>query len=168
MNNALATAATAFGQTLNELGFSGNEAELGDAQELGRRGALLAVSDVIWRRQLGPLLDSRQVRELLGGVTRQAVSDLAKRGRWLALPDSRGRLRFPAFQFTQTGRPLSQLSDILQIFAPAEVSPYTVASWFMTPQSLLDDTTPAQWLGEGRDLKLAIEAARRTAARLGQ
>jgi hypothetical protein len=106
MNNVLSTAATAFEQTLHDLGFSGDEAELGDAAEFGRRGALLAVSDVVWRRRLGPLLDSRQVRALLGGTTRQAVSDLAKRGRLLALPDERGRLRFPAFQFSRAGRPL--------------------------------------------------------------
>jgi hypothetical protein len=168
MNSALTTAATAFEQALHDLGFSGDEAELGDAAELGRRGALLAVSDVVWRRRLGFMLDSRQVRELLGGTTRQAVSDLAKRGRLLAVPDERRRLRFPAFQFSRPGRPLPGLADILRIFAPAEVSPYTVASWFVTPQALLDDTPPAQWLAEGRDPTLAIEAARRTAARLAQ
>jgi hypothetical protein len=168
MNNALATAATAFEQALYDLGFSGDEAELGDAAELGRRGALLAVSEVVWRRRLGPLLDSRQVRELLGGMTRQAVSDLAKRGRLLALPDERECLRFPAFQFGRVGRPLLGVAEIRRIFAPAEISPYTVASWFVTPQPLLDDTPPAQWLADGRDPTLAIEAARRTAARLAR
>jgi hypothetical protein len=168
MNSAIATAATAFEQTLHDLGFSGNEVELGDAEELGRRGALLAVSDIVWRQRLGTLLDSRQVRVLLGGKTRQAVSDLAKRGRLLALPDERGRLRFPAFQFTGAGRPLLALADILAVFAPAEVSPYTVASWFVTPQALLEDASPAHWLAGGRDPGLAIEAARRTAARLSR
>jgi hypothetical protein len=60
------------------------------------------------------------------------------------------------------------LADILRTFAPAEVSPYTLASWFVTPQPLLDDTPPAQWLAEGSDPALAIEAARRTAAHLAQ
>jgi len=168
MTHALATAATAFEQTLHDLGFSGDEPELGDAAELGKRGALLAVSDVVWKRHLGPMLDCKQVQMMLGGCTRQAISDLAKRKRLLALPDAKGRLRFPSFQFTSTGRPLACLADILELFAMADVNPYTFASWFVTPQPMLAGESPVCWLRSGRDVSVVVEAARRTASRLGQ
>lgn len=168
MGHALATAATAFEQTLHDLGFSGDEAELGDAVELGTRGALLAVSDLVWKRHLGPLLDCKQVQMMLGGRTRQAVSDLAKRKRLLALPDAKGRLRFSSFQFTSTGRPLPGLADILELLAAADVNPYTMASWFVTPQPALNGESPVDWLRSGRDVSVVVEAARRSASRLGQ
>jgi hypothetical protein len=43
-----------------------------------------------------------------------------------------------------------------------------MAPWSVMPQSLLDDSALAEWLGEGRDPKLVIEAARHSAARLAQ
>jgi hypothetical protein len=168
MTPALETAATAFQETLHQLGFSGTEAELGDATALGRRGALLAVSNLVWRRRLGPLLDSHQVRILLNACTRQAISDFVKRHRLLALPDERGRLLFPSFQFSAEGRPVPHLAEIIALFVAAEVTPYTTASWFVTPQSALDGATPAEWLRSGQNVETVVEAARRATARLGQ
>ncbi|MBI4493771.1 MAG: hypothetical protein HY690_13345 [Chloroflexi bacterium] len=168
MAGSLATAATAFEATLQELGFSGVEGELGDPVALGRRAALLVAAEAAWRRHLGPLLDTRQVQELLGVRTRQAVNDLAKRRRLLALPTQKRRLRFPAFQFTGEGRPYPVLPAILDTFAGAVASPHTIASWFVTPQPLLEGETPARWLQQGRDPEAVKEAARRSAARLRQ
>lgn len=168
MAGSLAAAAAAFEETLEELGFSEAEEELGDPAELGRRAALLVAADAFWRRHLGPLLDGKQVQRLLGVRTRQAVHDLVRRRRLLGLPAEKGRLAFPAFQFTAAGRPHAALPDILELFAGAVVSPYTVASWFVTPQPLLEGETPAHWLQLGRDPELAREAARRSAARLAQ
>ena len=74
-----AEAAAAFQQTLERFGFATSKAALGDPVDLGRRAALLAVADRIWRRQIGPLLDGRDVQRLLKVGTRQAVSDLVKR-----------------------------------------------------------------------------------------
>lgn len=164
--NRLATAAASFEQALAELGITGDEEELGDPAELGRRAAVLAASDVVWRKHLGPSYSSRQVRELLRIGSRQAVSDLVKRHRLLALPTRDGRLAFPAFQFTASGRPLPGLPPILSVFADAVESPYTVASWFVTAEPLLEGKTPAEWLREHGSAELAAEAAARYAERL--
>jgi hypothetical protein len=145
---------------------AGSGGGLGDPRELGERAALLAVAEMAWSRHLGALLDSHQVQALLGVGTRQAVSDRARRGGLLALPTTSGRVYFPAFQFGPGGRPHPALPKVLAVFAQAEVGPWTVASWFRTPQALLDDTAPADWMGQGKDEERLLEAARRTAAKL--
>ena len=162
---ALAEAAKTFEETLDELGITGNESEV-DPSALGRRAALLAASDLVWHNHLGPLYSSKQVRDVMGRGTRQSVSELAKRGRLLALPEADGRLAFPAFQFTQTGERLPELEGILEIFAGAVETPYTIASWFVTPEVRLDGKTPAAWLRAGRSADPVLEAATRYAERL--
>ncbi|TML53239.1 MAG: hypothetical protein E6G21_03300 [Actinobacteria bacterium] len=72
---ALAEAAKTFEQTLGELGITGDEREV-DPSALGRRAALLAASDLVWHKHLGPLYSSKQVRDVMGRGTRQSVSEL--------------------------------------------------------------------------------------------
>jgi hypothetical protein len=141
------------------------EGALGDPRELGERAALLALAESAWRQHLGALLDAHEVQTLLHVGTRQAVSDRARRGGILALPTSAGRVYYPAFQFGPGGRPFPAVPRVLSIFARAEASPWTVASWFRTPQELLEGLTPAAWLGHGRSEERLLEAARRAAAR---
>jgi hypothetical protein len=162
----LTAAARSFERTLTQLGITGEEAELEDLPALGRRAALLAASDLVWHKHLGPLYTSKQVRDLMGHGTRQSVSDLAKRRRLLALPQSDGRLAFPAFQFTAGGQRLRGLERILEAFDGAIETPYSVASWFVTPEPALEQRTPAEWLRGGRSEARALEAARRYAERL--
>jgi hypothetical protein len=168
MARGTAEAAAAFQQTLERFGLAAGEAGLGDPVDLGRRAGLLAVADRIWRRQIGPLLDGRDVQRLLKVGSRQAVSDLLKRRRLLALPTAEGSLAYPAFQFTRAGRPDPALPRILELFAKAAVDAHTIASWFTTPQSVLRRSTPAEWLKQRGDPSAVIEAARRTASRLGR
>lgn len=163
---SLAAAAKSFQKTLSELGITGDEEELEDLPALGRRAALLAASDIIWRKHLGPIYTSKEVRELMGRGSRQSVSELVKRRRLLGLPQRDGRLGFPAFQFIPGGRRLPGLEAILETFEGAVKTPYTIASWFMTPEPLLEDATPAEWLRTGRDEALAVKAAWRYAERL--
>jgi hypothetical protein len=75
MSSALDTAASAFWDALQDLGLAEGDSNLGDAAAFGRRAALLAAADLLWRRHLGTLLSTREVQQLLGGCTRQAVSD---------------------------------------------------------------------------------------------
>src|SRR5262249_42767181 len=165
MTAALAEAAKTFEQTLEELGITGREREV-NAAALGRRAALLAASDVVWHKHLGPMYSSKQVREVMGRGTRQSVSELAKRGRLLALPEEDGRLAFPAFQCGRTGERLPGLERLLEIFDGAVETPYTVASWFVTPEPRLQGKTPAAWLRAGRPVEPTLEAATRYAQRL--
>ena len=112
------------------------------------------------------MYSSKQVREVMGRGTRQSVSELAKRGRLLALPEEDGRLAFPGFQFGRTGKRLPALERILEIFNGAVETPYTVASWFVTAEPRLQGKTPAAWLRAGRPTEPALEAATRYAQRL--
>jgi hypothetical protein len=141
------------------------EPSLGDPSDLGERAALLVVAQSSWRSHLGTLFDTAEVQALLGVGTRQAVSDRARRGGLLMLPTADGRRHYPAFQFGPTGQPFPVLPRLLAAFAEADVSPYTIASWFRTPQPLLGSDTPARWMGEGKPDEPLLEAARRTAAR---
>lgn len=162
----LTEAAESFEQTLAELGVGEGETEVEDPAALGRRAALLAASDVLWQRHLGPLYSTKHVRELMGIGSRQAISERVKRRRLLAVPGSGGQPLFPAFQFTGAGRPLPTLGAILDVFRGAAASPYTVASWFVTPEPLLDEKAPAAWLREGGAADRALQAAARYAERL--
>jgi hypothetical protein len=166
--NQSAAAAQSFEETLVALGLGEGETELDDPAALGRRAALLAASDVLWERHLGPLLSTKQVRELMGIGSRQAISERVKRRRLLAVPGRDGNPVFPAFQFTGAGRPLPALGAILDIFRDAAASPYTVSSWFVTPEPLLDEEAPAAWLREAGAPDLALEAATRYGERLRQ
>jgi hypothetical protein len=150
-------AAQAFAKTLKELGVKASEA----TPAFGRRAALDAVAGRIWDDHLGPMLESREVQELLG-VTRQAVSDFRKRRRMLGLPRGDGRIRFPAFQFHR-GKIRPEIAAVLIAFKDAKIGDYTQASWFRSPQSLLGNKTPAEWLERGGDRELLLEAARRAA-----
>ena len=119
-------AAVAFEETLAELGVDELDPEMGDARSLGRKGALLAVAGTVWRRHLGPLLNTKQVAELLGVGTRQAVNDRVRRHRILALPADGRELAYPAFQFNERGEPYPALALVLEAFAAARLSPHTI------------------------------------------
>jgi hypothetical protein len=163
---ALDTAAASFKATLRELGLSGDEPELGDIARLGQRAALTAAAGALWQRQLGPLLEMRQAQELLAVGSRQAVHDLIQRHRLLALSTRDRRTLVPLFQFNDTGRPYEAISPILRIFAEAEATGWTVASWFTTPSPDLDAETPMAWIKAHRDLETVLDAARAAAAPL--
>jgi len=163
MSHATVIAARAFERTLEELEQQENAPGFDDPATLGRRAALLATAEAVWGRHLGPLFDVEQVKTVLAVGSRQAVSDLAKRGRLLALDASGGRKLYPAFQFGPEGRPYPELAEVLATFAGV-VTPYTVASWLVSPQDLLEGETPATWMRARRDPERLHEAARRAAA----
>ena len=92
------------------------------------------LSDPVWERHLGPMYDAEQAKSALGVSNRQAVSDLAKRGRLLAV-DAAGGKRYPAFQFGKGGRPYLDLVAILKCFTGVVENPYTIASWLVSPNT---------------------------------
>jgi hypothetical protein len=161
-----AEAAESFAQTLAELGVGEGDSAVEDPAALGRRAALLAASDVLWERHLGPMYSTRQVRELMHIGSRQAISERVKRRRLLSVPGPDINPAFPAFQFTPGGRTLPGLGAILDAFGDAASSPYTIASWFVTPDPQLEGKAPAAWLREGGASERAVRAAERYAERL--
>ncbi len=155
-------AASAYKRELDAIGV-----ELEDAEEAGRRAALITASDQVWRDQLGPLYSTRQVSVLMGN-SKQAVSELARRKRILALSSRRGPPLFPAFQFGRDGRPLPGIPQVIAILAPVVATPFTIASFLSTAQAALEGQTPARWLKRRRPLEPVLASARRQAARLSR
>lgn len=138
-----------------------------DAAEVGRRAALLVGGATAWRDHLGGLLDLRQVMDLLGVTTRQAVYDLVARHRLLGLARQGGGMAFPAFQFSaDSGRPYDVVPSVLQEFAAAEADPYTVATWLVTAQEDLDGRSPESLLLDPAAAEQIRTAAKRAASRL--
>ena len=94
------------------MAFVENAGELLNGQELSvedaRRAGMLAAAGAAWENELGPLLTSAQVRELLGNVSRQRVDELLRSRRLIGMSDRSGRRRFPLFQF-RDGRPIETL-----------------------------------------------------------
>jgi hypothetical protein len=164
--SAASIAAQAFEETLERLRLPEDVPDFEDPAALGRRAALVAVAESAWRQALGPLFDTEEARMVLGVRSRQAVHDLAARGRLLSLPTRDGRKLYPAVQFGNQGRPFPELPEILRAFEGKAESPYTVASWLVSPQILLEGETPVAWLRSGRDAALVVEAAHRSASAL--
>lgn len=162
---AAAAAAAAFQETLES--FDLPRSEVPDPEGLGRLGALLVVADIAWKERLGPLLDGKQAQELLAVKTRQALHDLVKRRRLLAVPWG-NEMRYPVFQFASTGRPHDVMPRLLQIFADADVPALMVGSWCTSEQRALDGARPSEWMARGRDPERLLDAARRSAARLAR
>jgi hypothetical protein len=151
-------AAQAFDETLHRLGI--DEGEL-DAESLGRRAALLVASELLWEREIGPSLKTRDVEALLG-CTRQAISERVRRHRLLALPLDDG-YEFPAFQFGSDGAPLEGLPEILQQLLPLATTPYTIASWLAAPEAELAGAAPIEALRRGN-----VEAAQTVASHFAE
>jgi hypothetical protein len=166
--SAVVMAAKSFEETLERLQLPQDAPELRDPVALGRRAALRAVAETAWGQVLGLLYDVEQTKTVLGVTSRQAVHDLAKRKRLLVLGASGGRKVYPAFQFDTTGRPYPEIPGILRAFEGAVQTSHTIASWFVTPQDVLEGETPASWIRARRDPDSLFESARRAAARLAQ
>lgn len=132
-----------------------------------RRAGMLAAAAQAWEGELGPVLSSAQVRELLGDVSRQRVDELLRARRLIGLRDSAGRRQFPAFQF-HDGRPLEPLAAAYWTLLDAPLSEWSAASWCVSPDEALDGQTPAQWARDGRDPDRLARIARQDAARLAQ
>jgi hypothetical protein len=155
-------AVTAFAATVREV--------LGDrplSVEAARRAALVAAASEVWSDELGPLLSSSQVRELLGAVSRQRVAELLRGRRLIGLRDSGGRRRFPGFQFAD-GRPVESLIAAFWAVADGAVDEWTAAAWCVAPDAALDGRSPAQWAVLGGDPDRLARVARQDAARLAQ
>lgn len=162
-----AKALQAFQDTLEQLDLPEAQlAEPGVQEQLGRRAALLATSELTWDDHLGPMYEWSEVAALLGTVgTRQGIHDLARRKRLLALPTKGGKLLYPAFQFSG-GRTPTSLHELLEALDSSQASAWTQASWFVTPQNELDGETPAAFVGRDAIDERVMDAARRAAARL--
>ncbi len=135
-----------------------------DPVRTGREAALEAMAGSLWNDELGPFYDSDGVRHLLGGVSKQAVSDRVHRHRLLALRTGSRQLVYPTFQFD--GRAVVKgLADVLTIVAPDDVEAWYTASWLTSPDPALGGLSPMRALQAGHDSEVE-EAARELAGSL--
>jgi hypothetical protein len=135
--------------------------------ELGRQAARLATAPLQWAAAVGDRWDTTRTTSFLR-VSRQALYKRIQNGTVLALP-GRGTSWFPVWQFdpdTQLVRHV--VGKIIGAFRQADdqVSPLVIAAWATAPNRLLEETTPAQWITEGRNgSDNPVVAAARRAAR---
>lgn len=109
-------------------------------------------------------LSTSQVATMTGRSSSR-VRHLASERRLYTLPvDRRSGLLFPAWQFTESGRPLPGLAATLAAL-PQTLHPLQVAGFFTTPTIELSldgelPLSPVQWLREGGD-EAAVSALAR-------
>jgi hypothetical protein len=153
------------------IAFVENAGELLNGKELSvedaRRAGMLAAASAAWEHELGPLLTSAQVRELLGNVSRQRVDELLRSRRLIGMSDRSGRRRFPLFQF-RDGRPTETLVAAYWTVADGGADEWTAASWCVAPHPALDGSSPVQWSKSDGDAELLVRVARQDAARFAQ
>lgn len=129
--------------------------------------AALPEFDGPWGPAIGPVYRTDQLRALLGGVSRQALSDRVKRSTLLALKTRDGITVYPAWQFSE-GQVLPGLGEVLKLFAADEhgevVDAWTLASWLRTGLDELEGDSVSDRLRAG-ELEPALAAARTAAAR---
>lgn len=118
----------------------------------------------VWEDELGPVYDAEGVAQLLGGetpVSRQAVS----KRRLVVLKTGSGRVVYPAFQFDESGSVVDGVADVVKLVEPTDLSHWTLASWFVSPDVDLDGTQPIAALRAGGK-EAVLEVVRRWAVAL--
>lgn len=147
----------------------GDLPELEDPESLGRAAALTLARPGLWEEQLGPLLTGAQARGLLGGISREALSQRVRRGTLLALRDERGRVRYPLVQFDEEeGAVRGEIPTLVRAFRERELSGWELAAFLTTAQPELGNDSPAGWMRAGGEPELLLAVAREAAERLSR
>lgn len=155
----------AFRQQLRALLGQGVQLDAGP-EDAGRRAAASLAVGQRWADDVGPFHDTDGVRAVLGGVTKQAVSDRVRRGALLALPlasDGSGRTRlvYPVWQFDLLDR-LREVLPAAGYDVDRPTTAWTIATWLTTDDPRLEHLTPVAMLRAGHTqpvLRLAGEVA---------
>jgi hypothetical protein len=100
-------------------------------------------------------LRGEQVRELLGGISRQALHQRVRAGRLLALHQANASW-FPRWQFDAAGRPRAELKELLALL-PRDVM--AADRLMRAPVDELGGRSPAELLEAG-ETDLAVHYAR--------
>ncbi len=116
-----------------------------------------------WAEAFDGFYTAETVAELLGGVSRQAVS---KRADLLALRTGRGRVVYPRMQFRRS-RPAPGMATMLATVPEPVMDRWTLAGWLAAENLQLDGQRPVDALHDGhtdRVIELATALAARNAA----
>lgn len=98
--------------------------------------------------RLGAFYTTDRVRKILGGISRQAVSQRAKSNRLLRVTTADGEKLFPAFQFKDHDV-VPGLQDLLKVLLDSGVDGWTVAYWLTARIGQLGEATALEVLESG-------------------
>jgi len=113
------------------------------------------------RRQLieqsGGLLTTTQVAKLLN-LTNQAVLKRADQNKLVDITQERRGHYFPAFQFTQEGKVVAGIPEVLSELAKGSHAGWAAVTFFVSGNERLDGRTPLEVLKAG-DVAAVVRAA---------
>jgi hypothetical protein len=159
---ALDEAALVIAETLSELLPEGRV-----TAEVAEHAARLAASETAWRAHLDLDLDTPAMARLLG-MSKQAVAKQLAEHRLIGLRTREGGWLLPAWQVID-GRPSPALSEAFwSQVEQGGTSPWTVASWCVTPHPELDGLSPVRWTAQHKDPESLLLTARRDASVFAQ
>lgn len=93
------------------------------------------------------------------GITLEAVDELVRERRLLALTSSSGTLEYPTFQFGPTGELLPYLAEVLELVDPDGLDGLGSALWLNRRAERFGGLTPVQKLRAGGAVEV-LDAAR--------
>ncbi|MDV2981619.1 UNVERIFIED_CONTAM: hypothetical protein Q9R71_31040 [Actinomycetes bacterium ARC8] len=111
--------------------------------------------------RVGPFYDTAGLTSWLV-VTRQALEKRIAAGKLLACVTSDRVRLYPVWQFTDSGKLLPGLAEVLAALRQGTVDGWTIAAWLTTPVEELDGAA-MEWLKDRRDPAPVIELARHDA-----
>lgn len=135
--------------------------------EIAERAARLAASELAWRRHLDLDLDTPAMARLLG-LSKQAVAKQLAEHRLIGLRTREGGWLLPAWQ-VMDGRPSRALIEAFwSQVEHGRLSPWTVASWCVTPHPELGGLSPVAWAAQRDDPDALLLTATRDASVFAQ
>ncbi|WIK64849.1 hypothetical protein [Gleimia hominis] len=113
---------------------------------------------------VGPTCGTADLVDWLG-ISRQAINKALKEYRLLGVRMGTRSWKYPVWQLTDDHQIVSGMAQVLgRIYDVA--SSVENGHWFVTPNTDLDNVTPADWMRDGKELNTVVGAAERYARRL--
>lgn len=125
--------------------------------------AAIAEQDEQWRELEAkyPMLDSADVAKAARSTAAnrsEYASSLRRRGKAIAV-ERAGRLLFPSFQFTATGRVHPTIPKVLAVMQPRGWDPQSIALWMDSPNGYLGGATPIDRMDDTEAVMIAATGA---------
>lgn len=144
--------------------------DIGSTTEIAQQMLAVIPTASRWNDVLGPFYSGRQVTELLGGASRQAIADRRRRKTLFGLKTADGVIVYPAFQFDASEasgrrRIIAGLPEVLRCLESAAISDWTVAGWLVADQEALGGRSVIHHLRDGGDIEPVLALARNMATR---
>ncbi len=133
-----------------------SEAYRPDARARAILKGVVIAQDVL--KSAGGAFELEEVRTLLMGVSRQAVSKRVADGSLIAVPGPKGQRMYPTLQFNPGGTIVDGLKAVQEALPTRNA--WTVLSFLAEPESRLGGKAPIELLREGQ-VDRVLESARR-------